>query len=368
MKKIVHVITNFSLPGGAESMLIRLAKATPLNIEQTIVSLMDVSPQMRERLPNHIKIVALGAIGPLSMLLASLKLISFVRSSSMVYAWMYHANVIASLAKLLAMSNTPLIWGVRHSLDDWPGESVSTKVAIYLGKLVKFVPKKVIYCSRRAMYQHEEFGYNSSLKSYYIPNGYAFPTVVGKEDNDVSPLSFGAAGRYHDAKDYPTLFKALSPILKVNPESKLLLCGLNMDSSNQELIELIRSTDVPIEQVEMLGLVKDMSEFYQQVDIFVLSSKTEGFPNVLAEAVSHGCAAFSTNVGDAEVILNQSNRISPIGDVDELRDNIQNYLQLVPAEQSESNRVMTEYVRSSFAINKVAREYLTVLDDELWRQ
>lgn len=362
MKKILHVITNFTLPGGAESMLIRLVRATPNDVEQTIVSLMEVTPQMKERLPGYVKVVSLGATGPISMLLVSFKLTKYLRKHDIAYAWMYHANAIAAIAKLMAASNTPLIWGVRHSLDDFAGESLSTKVAIYIGKVLKFAPTKVIYCSRRAMSQHEEFGYNLSQKSHYIPNGYELSTTVERTSTNASCIRFGAAGRYHDAKDYPTLFKALSPLLKANPESKLLLCGHNMDSSNQELIKLIRDADICSSQVEMFGLVKDMSEFYQQVDIFVLSSKTEGFPNVLAEAVAHGCAVFSTDVGDAEVILNQSSRITPIGDVGELASNIQSYLQLDPSEQDETNRAMTEHVRSSFSIERIVDEYLSVLD------
>ena len=361
MKKVLHVITNFTLPGGAESMLIRLVKATPRNIDQTIVSLIDVSPQMRKRLPTHVRVVALGSSGSLSMLLISFNLIGYLRGSEVVYSWMYHANAIASIAKLIAMCKTPLIWGVRHSLDDFSGESMSTKIAIYIGKLVNFMPKKVIYCSRRAMSQHEEFGYNSPLKSHYIPNGYEFANTDDRTGTNASCLRFGAAGRYHDAKDYPTLFKALSPLLKSNPESKLLLCGIDMDSSNPKLIELMKEADIPVNQVEMFGLVRNMCEFYEKVDIFVLSSKTEGFPNVLAEAVAHGCVAFSTDAGDAEVILNHSSRISPIGDARELTSNIQNYLQLATVEQDAVNRVMIDYVRSSFTIDKIAQEYLAVL-------
>lgn len=363
MKKILHVITNFTLPGGAESMLIRLVKATPPNTEQTIVSLMDVSPQMKERLPDHVKLIALRATGALSMLLASLKLRGYIRKSDIAYSWMYHANVIASIAKLIAMSTTPLIWGVRHSLDDFAGESTSTKVALYIGKLVKFSPERVIYCSRRAMCQHEEFGYNRSFKSRYIPNGYELSSLSDRKNSKASHIQFGAAGRYHDAKDYPTLFKALSPLLKDDPKSKLLLCGHNMDPSNHHLLELIRKTDIAFGQVELLGLVKHMDDFYQQVDIFVLSSKTEGFPNVLAEAVANGCAAFSTDVGDAKLILNHSSRISPVAEAGELTGNIQNYLRLAPSEQEQVNQIMTDYVKSSFTIEKIAQEYLAILEN-----
>lgn len=45
-----------------------------------------------------------------------------------------------------------------------------------------------------------------------------------------------------------------------------------------------------------------MPEFYQSIDLLVLSSRTEGFPNVIAEAMSFGKPIVTTDVGDAAAV------------------------------------------------------------------
>ena len=58
-----------------------------------------------------------------------------------------------------------------------------------------------------------------------------------------------------------------------------------------------------LNNVELLGNVDDLSELYARAKCFLFTSKTEGFPNVLAEACSFGLPIIATNAGDASVIL-----------------------------------------------------------------
>ncbi|WP_196387679.1 glycosyltransferase [Vibrio cidicii] len=352
------MITNLSEFGGAEGMLKRLVSQGQCN-HHVIISLMQVSENIKKDLPDNVTIFALNADSAFGMLRSIFQILRIVPDSCAFYCWMYHANVIGALVKLLKFGKVKLFWGGRHSLDDYKGESYSTKVAIQAGRLLRFLPDKVIYCSQRAQKQHEAFGYNAPEKSIYIPNGYEFPPIIERCFSRTS-LTFGAAGRFHDAKDYKTLIKAIVPILAKNPEATLKMCGRNITEDNAELTEMIEQAGINSTQVILMGLQEDMTAFYNQIDVFILSSKTEGFPNVLAEAAAHGCAVFSTDVGDASVIVNNPNHIVPIANSTALTQAIDNYLSL-PSEQRKAIAfATTQHVRSQFSISHIAEQFFAL--------
>ncbi|MFH4665309.1 glycosyltransferase [Vibrio cidicii] len=355
----VHIITNFQGVGGAEMMLTRVLNEKSHLDRVTLISLMNVNPDLLKLIPKDINVVGLKSQGVFTMLISVFRVYGIIKRSTRVYCWMYHANVIGALAKILHFGRIQLFWGVRHSLDDYQGESLSTKVAIQAGRLLRFLPDKVIYCSQRAQKQHEAFGYNVAEKSIYIPNGYEFPPIIERHFSNPY-LTFGSAGRFHDAKDYKTLIKALAPILAKNPEAKLKMCGREITEDNAELTGMLEQAGIKPTQVILMGQQEDMTAFYNQIDVFILSSKTEGFPNVLAEAAAHGCAVLSTDVGDASVIVNNPNHIVPIADSIALTQAIENYLSL-PSEQCKAIAfATTQHVRSQFSISHIAEQFFAL--------
>lgn len=353
-----HVITNFTELGGAESALIRVINNT-LDRNIIIISLMGKSEAMLNRINNpRCKVITLNASGSISLLLSSFRLARYIYSlkPTKIYSWMYHANVISALGCLYSPQKVKLIWGVRHSLDDYSGEKTSTKIAIQMGRLLNFLPDKVVHCSKKSQVQHEHFGYNPKSKSVYIPNGFSFNELKPREfDNDT--LIIGAAGRFHAAKDYSTLFETLKLLKERDLKFEMHLCGRGMSISNNELVEMIKCSGLNLTDVTLFGEVTDMQSFYSGIDIFILSSKTEGFPNVLAESASQGCAVFSTDVGDAAYIINNSMHIVPIKDAKSFASCIYDFTQKTVEVKKELTTFTTNHVRDSFAIEVVAKQF-----------
>jgi glycosyltransferase involved in cell wall biosynthesis len=353
-----HIITNFSAFGGAESALIRVINKN-LDVKITLITLMSTTDEMVSKIKHpQCDVIALEASNSLSLLLCSFKLCSLIKSlkPENIYSWMYHANAIAALSCLFSFKQNKLIWGVRHSLDDYNGEKISTRIAIQLGRLLRFVPSKVVHCSKKSQHQHEAFGYNSPNKSVYIPNGYRFSPLTPRTFHN-NILIIGAAGRFHDAKDYFTLFVAAKQLQEKGLAFELRICGRGMKSDNNKLLELINRAGLNLSDIHLLGEVTDMASFYNQVDIFVLSSKTEGFPNVLAESAGQGCAVFSTNVGDASYIINNNEHIVAVKDPIALSKSIFSFTQKPHEVQQRITALTTQHVRNSFAIENIAKRF-----------
>jgi glycosyltransferase involved in cell wall biosynthesis len=109
------------------------------------------------------------------------------------------------------------------------------------------------------------------------------------------------------------------------------------DENGQELKTLASKLGV-INRIKFLGKVKEIDKVYAYAGIFVIPSRSEGFPNALAEAMAAGCPciAFDFIAGPRDMIINNSSgMIVENGNlkkmafaIDELVDNPERRLQL----------------------------------------
>lgn len=108
-----------------------------------------------------------------------------------------------------------------------------------------------------------------------------------------------ACGRLTKQKDYPTLFRAFAQLS--GPELRLSILG---DGDLREnLSKMAKDLDIA-DRVNFLGFQRDPFSYMRRADIFVLSSRWEGFGNVLVEAMAMGTPVVSTNCphGPSEII------------------------------------------------------------------
>ncbi len=327
---IAHLITNFEKMGGAEGLLLRHL-ATVAGQDFMLISLMKISDEMARQLPGSVRVVALDSQNALTMLLSAIKLSKILkenRVTSMV-CWMYHANIVGALSKVFDTS-VNVIWNVRHSLDDLPGEKFSTKLAIRLGKFFSWRASNIIFCAMRSLDQHIAINYCDIKKAVYVPNGFIFDDNLNYEKTrrKDKKVVIGAAGRFHTSKDYPTLFKAIKIIQDAGLSFELRLAGSNMVAENKSLVTLIEKIGLFSENIKYVGFAENIDEFYSGIDLFILASKTEGFPNVLVEAAYGGCFCIASNVGDVEKIMSDGDRIFPIGDYVALANLVENFFDL----------------------------------------
>lgn len=172
----------------------------------------------------------------------------------------------------------------------------NSRIQMFLAKILfpLFYNRNHILFSN-SIYINEDLKQNFGVK---IQSKVIFNPVGTDEDQKVdvnkingsNTLNIINAGTIYHAKNQKLIIDAMS--LSNSGEFKLTLLG------DGELIDDIRRQSKKLNLFENLvleGKVTDVKHYLLQNDCFVLSSNTEGFPNVLLEALSVGLPSISTN-------------------------------------------------------------------------
>ncbi|UDM38223.1 glycosyltransferase [Acinetobacter haemolyticus] len=357
---IVHVITNFAGVGGAEMMLARLIQQAQDQYAHVIIALMKTSDVYAETLAQCQSHYALGWNGMNTLgIIRKLRHLLKSIAPKTVQCWMYHANVLTSLSCIGLSPKPDIFWGIHHSLASPKEESLSTKVALVMSKVLAAQPKGVIYCAHSSLQQHQRFGLKNN-NAQVIANGVFLDTFQSNPELH-EPCVIGFAGRYHTAKGYPYLFATLAKLKDQPIIFKIAGSGASLE--NPEVKALFEQFGLDKNKVHLLDQVSDMPVFYQSVDAFLMTSITEGFPNVLVEAMASGLPCISTDVGDAKYIVDQLGAIVPPRDADALAKAIMDYIHLNTSQKLELKQLTRERVEQNFSIEYVSQQYVAA-----WRQ
>jgi len=166
-----------------------------------------------------------------------------------------------------------------------------------------------------------------------VNNGIAAPSascseLASKRNSSHTSLTILAVGRLSSDKDRDMLLDAFARI--ASPASAPALLKMAGDGPLREHLAAKALQLGVYDRVVFMGSLsyeKVVAE-YGTADIFVQSSKNEGFPNALLEAMSYGLPAVSTDVpGAVDVIeVGVSGLLSPVGDSAALAKNLERLL------------------------------------------
>lgn len=330
--KILHIITGLN-NGGAEAVLYRLAASgQQCGDQNTVISLMDrgIYADRLEQANCVVHCLQMPRRGiTFDGLLKLYRIIKSVRPD-VVQTWMYHADLIGGITARLAGVKA-VVWGIRHSNFDRDKNTRSTLWIIKLcAWLSSTIPARIVCCSANAAPPHKKIGYRAD-KIIVIPNGYELDELqpcaesgqrIRKEFKlcNNAPL-IGMVARFNPQKDHQNLIQALMLLHRQKQDFTCLLAGCDMDRNNVYLVRQIQQAGVE-KNVLLLGPRSDIPAIMNALDVHVLSSLGEAFPNVLAEAMACGTPCVTTNVGDAALIVGNTGWVVPARNAQSLADAI----------------------------------------------
>jgi glycosyltransferase involved in cell wall biosynthesis len=181
------------------------------------------------------------------------------------------------------------------------------------GDKVGFLIKKLIYpLSSTLVIQTDSvrkfYEPISNLQISTIPNPLNKPIMENNKGFKFKKKTIVAIGRLIDAKGFDLLIEAFYNISKSNFDWNLVIFGEGKERvSLEKLIEKYNLKN----RVFLPGVIDNPRNTIIDADIFVLSSRKEGFPNVLIEAMSVGlpCISFNCPSGPSEIIDDYKNGI-----------------------------------------------------------
>ena len=369
--QVLHIITGLG-EGGAEALLYRMCKFDKEH-NHIVISLMD--EQKYGPLLKEIGVVVYTLSFPKGKIKFSgfFKLYKLIKQikPDVVQTWLDHADMIGGIvARLAGIKN--IVWGVHHTALVKGESKLSTifisKINVFLSY---FIPKKIIYCAQESKKAQEKIGYKKA-KGVVVFNGYDIEGFTQNDSlseevrNDLSinadSFLIGHVGRYDPQKDLSNLIEAFALLNQKKLDFDAVIVGANLDNNNRDLLLMLNKNGLS-KYVHLLGRRDDIAAIMNGIDLFVLSSKSEAFPNVLNEAMLCGTPCVTTDVGDAGKIVRDTGWVVKPKDSEALANAI-----IKASEEKESNKSIwlqrktacRKRVIENFSLEKMVKEYKKV--------
>lgn len=365
--KVTHIITCLDT-GGAEMMLYKLLSLYDRNkFVMSVISLSDIGEIGKKIQDLGVSVDALHARKNFAGIFSVFKLIKILRKEKpdIIQTWMYHANFLGAVAALF-VKKVKLIWGIHNGyLDKNRMKHATVMIAKICAWLSGLIPKKIICCAKATVNIHAEFGYASS-KMIVIPNGFDLKAFQRNSDfyQDVrkelqlpsDSLLIGMLARFDADKDYPNFVRASQQIIMQNPKAYFVCCGKNVDNDNMSLAALIKKYELQ-NHCYLLGERSDIVRLLSAFDILVSSSVSEGFSNVIGEAMACEVPCVVTDVGDSAEIVGNKSCVVPSQDSQELAKTVQHILCMNAEQRKLLGKAARARVKNNYSLEKVVQEY-----------
>lgn len=318
--RVLHIINDLER-GGAETALCRLVThpITRQWLDSTVVCLKGEGPLAAPMREAGIEVHVMDMHSPLNLPLALWRLYRTIGAAApdVVQTWLYHSDLLGGL--LSRLRRVPVVWGVRTT-NLGAGNARTTRIVRWLcARLSGRVPAAIVYAADAARQSHERVGYRAQ-SSHVIRNGVqilepdmrATHRVATRRQLGISDdeLLIGWVGRNNPDKDVPTFLEALALVLVRHPKVRAAMIGRGLNPDQEAAFAGVLGHHCA-SRLLLMGEQSQVHSCYPAFDVFVLSSRTEAFPNVLAEAMAAGVPCVSTDVGDARWVLGDGGLIVP---------------------------------------------------------
>lgn len=374
--RVLHIITGLGL-GGAEMMLLKLLQASDRSAtEHVVLTLTDLDVLATDIRALGVPVQSLGVAGGLSGLRALWRARCWVSQfrPDAVMTWLHHADLFGVALKCLAPS-IRLIWNLRCSRlspDELPRSNI---LLVKLLARLSFVPSVVVANARFGIEEHVRMGYKPR-RWMVLPNGFdtevfSPDAVVRREIRQqlgVSDAEFviGMVGRYHAMKGFDTFVRAAGALAQKNQRARFVLVGTDVSNENSELKRMLEAEGM-LGEVLLLGERRDIPLVMNAFDILASTSTSEGFPNVIGEAMSCGVPCAVTDAGDSASVVGETGIVVPIGDYEAMAAAWQLLSEMPKQDFSALKQKARQRIIDEYEIGVIVRRYLALFEAQCRR-
>lgn len=196
----------------------------------------------------------------------------------------------------------------------------------------------------------------------------AVASVNGRLHNELGlskdKLLITAVGRLHPDKGFDFYLEAASQVLKNSRDVHFLLVG-GVENKEFEKSLRLQAKSLRLDgHLHFLGFREDVPQILAESDIFVLSSRREGHPYVLLEAMACGCSVVATRYSGAEETIVEGGT-GYLVDFDDVAAMSSAILSLICDSENRKKMGTTarQHVSFNFEARKGIEKLMTVYDD-----
>jgi glycosyltransferase involved in cell wall biosynthesis len=330
MIRILHTIDTTG-PGGAETVFVHLAKGLDPQQFRSFVAITGPGWVCDELRKNGIEPIFVQSLGGYNLKYL-IELIKIIRENNIdiVQSHLLGANVYSSLAGLIC--RVPVV-STFHGFVDSSGKDRLMPVK---SRIINQGSRKIVFVSDR-LREHfiRKYGF-SVAKSVTIYNGVDTSVFQPERDDSIRKelglrpehILIGAVGNIRPAKGYEYFLTAARLVIEKHPECRFVIAGEGTGGIYDALLSLRKRLGLE-KDFFFLGFRENAAKVFNNLDIFVLSSLSEGFSISTIEAMACGLPVVVTRSGGPEEIV--ENEISGIivepGNERSLADGILNLLE-----------------------------------------
>ena len=358
-KKTLFILLPNLKPGGAEHIVITLLQYFDRSIfEITLIVLDSASGSLRARVPSDIQLVAMNKTRVRTALLELLALLR-KKKPDIVFSNLSHLNLGLAMCRWWLPSKSTLI--VRES------NVISQNVKLFPFSLLFILLYKFFYRNIDVIICQSTEMADDLRQHYHIPrdqireiNNPVDIALLQKRADEIilkrpAKYVFVACGRLHYQKGFDLLLHALSGLKRRD----WVLWMIGEGDLADELKAL--SVDLGIaDRISFMGFEENPYPYFKQADLFILSSRFEGMPNVVLEALALNTQVVATpSPGGVTALLSKSNACTLAQDISAcgLLSALESYF------SNKSIQTIEPEVIEPYKVESVTKQYEQVLID-----
>jgi glycosyltransferase involved in cell wall biosynthesis len=363
LNKLISVFLPDLRGGGVEKMRLKLAKEWIAKGYDVEFILLNQKGELLSEVPNGVSVVNLNVKSIKSSLLPLIKHFKKTKPAVVLGA-MWPLTIITILSVKLSGV------GCKVFVSDHNTLSLSNRHKNKLSRFIMWLTINIFYplgnrCIVVSNGISEDIVNNTLLKKNTFNTIYnpASSTITKHYDikpacYDNSKLNILTVGSLKEQKDHVTLLNSFIKLHDFLPNVNLHIVGEG--GKENFILDFIETNNLK-DNVFLHEFSNEIGRYYQYADLFVLSSRWEGFGNVIVEALEYGVPVVSTDCrsGPREILENgKYGTLVPVEDVEALTN------AMMVSLKADHNHYALKLRSQDFSVDKIAQQYLNVMFPE----
>ena len=377
-KRILFLIDSLKIGGGIERVISSLTNSLSEKYNIFLLTFNDFKQlypfkgkyySLKENLGFYQNILNIFKIYTAIRPIRIFKVIKSI-SPDIIISNMYYTDIFIILTKFLFRIKIPLIIAIHTNL-----KMKFEKKKRYFNFLIRILyssklVNKIIIVSKaiQSILEKDYKIKRNKLKTIY--NGIEIEKIRElKNDkileykeifNDDNIIKFITVGRLIELKGHKYLIEAFSKVKNEIVNSKLFIIG---DGPLRNELKMLIKKKALQNDIILLGLKRNIFKYLAKSDIFVLSSKYEGLPTVLLEALACGLPIISTNCNTGPKEILENGRYGFLVNVMDSEDLADKMIFLAKNDDRMKKYSKLSLIRSEFfAIEKFINEWINIIE------